>query len=1180
MENQTVVRGNKQRIEGLFANRRNRWVIGATALMVLLTGLWAAHQSGKACDLQMRDKLLSRVTDVAAAISVLDVKNLSFTADDKEQARFQRICAQMRAYVEVSGPGRLYIIGLRDGQIVSGPESSIGNHQSASMPGTVYENPDQQNFDVFEKGQSQVWESLKDKNRTHVTALVPITAPYAESVLAAVGMDIEAAEWQAAVLRAQAAPFWVTFSLLVVLLLINLILEYFFRHSAQRNERRRQAEPILCLAFALLLTLVLTVYVDQMERVERQHTFNLQAHAEVVAVAAKIYDLRGMLQELAYYFETTEKGVTREEFRSYFSVMGGKNLVESVGWIPAVPDKEVKSFVEEVRASGVPDFSIWQRDKEGGMEPVAPRPVYYPVLYIEPSFRNRAMGYDLNSEPKRSAAVQEALSTGLATASDLLQFVTDTNLPNGFFVFLPVNARVQKGLLTVTIRPQFLLASSARKNRDMAVCLFQLKLGQEPLFMAGSSDSCGLSCWDDKDSGLSLTVPVFRFGKAYVFRVIPDPDWLEKHPLQNGRIVCGIGLLLTLLISSLTALITNRRVVLEEMVECRTAELKLAQENMAYLNQQNELILISAAEGILGLDLQGNHRFVNPSALKMLGYEIEELIGRPSHSLWHHTKPDGTRYPREECPILTASRDGTSSHVTDEIFWRKDGTSFPVEYNSGPVYEYGLVAGSVVTFTDITERKNREEEIKKTMGLLEVTLEAMADGLLVVDDTGKILRYNKKFTEMWKIPAEIVASGSDEATLNFVLGQLRQPEQFLTKVQALYQHPEEKSFEVLHFRDGRVFERYSQAQRISDGLYVRVWSFHDATKREQAEALLWASQTKLDLALQSALMGVWQWDVVKDKRTFDRQACSLMGISPATFSGTAEELFAVVCPDDRQRVKDALTRTIEQHIPYDVEYRVIWPDGSIHHIAARAHLFLDDGDQQLKVTGVCWDITDRRKAEERMRLLAKHLQTVREEERKRIARELHDDIGQILTAIKIDLVGVQTDCRCEGNARNKIADIQQLLLAGIQSVHTLCRQLRPGALDDLDLSDAIEGLMEDWKVRNQVECTLCSDVDDEMLSDEIKTAIFRMVQEALTNVSRYAQASEVEIDLVADEQAVNVTITDNGRGMEPGAADKPTSFGLMGMRERIETLGGTLCIESAPGKGVRIEGTIPLSRKG
>jgi diguanylate cyclase (GGDEF)-like protein/PAS domain S-box-containing protein len=141
-------------------------------------------------------------------------------------------------------------------------------------------------------------------------------------------------------------------------------------------------------------------------------------------------------------------------------------------------------------------------------------------------------------------------------------------------------------------------------------------------------------------------------------------------------------------------------------------ERKLAEEKMAHLSRQNELILNSAAEGILGVDLQGNHTFVNSAAAKMLGYKSEELIGRPSHSTWHHTKADGSPYPQEECEILSAFREETVHRVSTEVFWRKDGTSFPVEYASTPVYEQGQTAGVVVTFADITERKKTEEEIQ------------------------------------------------------------------------------------------------------------------------------------------------------------------------------------------------------------------------------------------------------------------------------------------------------------------------------------------------------------------------------------------------------------------------------------------------------------------------------------
>jgi diguanylate cyclase (GGDEF)-like protein/PAS domain S-box-containing protein len=147
--------------------------------------------------------------------------------------------------------------------------------------------------------------------------------------------------------------------------------------------------------------------------------------------------------------------------------------------------------------------------------------------------------------------------------------------------------------------------------------------------------------------------------------------------------------------------------ILQDITERKSAEKKLARVSL-----QNELILKSAAEGILGVDLQGNHTFVNSAAARMLGYEAEELIGHPSHSTWHHTKADGSPYPQEECEILKTSIEGEVHRISTEIFWRKDGTSFPVEYASTPIYEQGRTTGVVLNFTDITERKKAEEQIK------------------------------------------------------------------------------------------------------------------------------------------------------------------------------------------------------------------------------------------------------------------------------------------------------------------------------------------------------------------------------------------------------------------------------------------------------------------------------------
>ncbi|MEW5817007.1 MAG: ATP-binding protein, partial [Spirochaetota bacterium] len=128
------------------------------------------------------------------------------------------------------------------------------------------------------------------------------------------------------------------------------------------------------------------------------------------------------------------------------------------------------------------------------------------------------------------------------------------------------------------------------------------------------------------------------------------------------------------------------------------------------LSLQNELILNSLGEGVYGLDLSGRTTFINPAAAKMLGYNAEELIGQAMHDVMHHTRPDGTPYPKEESPIHAAFRDGTEHRVADEVFWKKDGRSFPVEYISTPIRQNGNVVGAVVVFEDVSERKLAEEQ--------------------------------------------------------------------------------------------------------------------------------------------------------------------------------------------------------------------------------------------------------------------------------------------------------------------------------------------------------------------------------------------------------------------------------------------------------------------------------------
>ncbi len=166
----------------------------------------------------------------------------------------------------------------------------------------------------------------------------------------------------------------------------------------------------------------------------------------------------------------------------------------------------------------------------------------------------------------------------------------------------------------------------------------------------------------------------------------------------------------------------------------------------------------------------------------------------------------------------------------------KDGRVF--ERDSLPQRIGGVPHGRVWSFRDVTERIVVEQELDRSLSLLKAALDATADGILVVDREGRIVTYNLRFVDMWRLPEKVVASRDDDKALGFVLDQLKDPEKFLKKVRELYDHPDAQSYDWLEFKDGRVFERYSGPQRVGGRIVGRVWSFRDVSDRRRMEEIL------------------------------------------------------------------------------------------------------------------------------------------------------------------------------------------------------------------------------------------------------------------------------------------------------------------------------------------------------
>jgi len=238
-------------------------------------------------------------------------------------------------------------------------------------------------------------------------------------------------------------------------------------------------------------------------------------------------------------------------------------------------------------------------------------------------------------------------------------------------------------------------------------------------------------------------------------------------------------------------------------------------------------------------------------------------------------------------------------------------------------------------------------------------------------------------------------------------------------------------------------------------------------------------------------------------------------------------------------------------------------------------------------TVILRDVTERVRAEEalhrsqqELRELASRMDSVREQEKSRIARELHDELAQALTALKMDTSWIAERLPADQIAlAAKLAAMQAMLDGTVAATRRISADLRPLVLDDLGLVPAAEWLVQNFAERTGVKCELAVGAPDLELEHSLASAVFRVLQESLTNVARHAQASLVEVVLDCSDGEFTLTVRDDGRGFFPEGPRKPGSYGLMGLRERAYLLGGKLSIISEPGRGTTIEMHVPLERE-
>jgi len=356
----------------------------------------------------------------------------------------------------------------------------------------------------------------------------------------------------------------------------------------------------------------------------------------------------------------------------------------------------------------------------------------------------------------------------------------------------------------------------------------------------------------------------------------------------------------------------------------------------------------------------------------------------------------------------------------------------------------------------------------------------------------------------------------------------------------------------------------------------------DVTDRRRIAGDLVASERRYWLLVERNPLPMW---------VYDRETLRILGVNEAAVRhlGYSREQFRRMTvldlrpPEERPRLQEEV-KDIEGH-----RFSGLWKlrrrDGSIIAVEILSH-DMPFAERPARVV-LANDVTERllgeeklRRSYEELRALSARLETVREEESTRIAREVHDEVGQALTAIKIDLVEVSR--ALEGAAGAPEAALERLRGVGrllddtMDVVHRISTELRPGVLDVLGLETAVEWQLEEFRKRTGIACRLDAELDGAAVDSARSTVVFRVLQELLTNVARHAGAREVTAALLARDGALRFDLSDDGRGITAREVDAPQSFGLAGIRERVAHVGGSVDIRGESGRGTRVRVVIPL----
>jgi PAS domain S-box-containing protein len=568
---------------------------------------------------------------------------------------------------------------------------------------------------------------------------------------------------------------------------------------------------------------------------------------------------------------------------------------------------------------------------------------------------------------------------------------------------------------------------------------------------------------------------------------------------------------------------------------------------------QMTMLLESPIDALMIVDHEGLIQMVNGQMEGMFGYTRDELFGQTMEILLPH------RFRRQhrqhvagymERPRLRQMGTGLELYGL-----RKDGSEFPVEISLNPLQSAGtpLVSAAI---RDVSERKRAEMQLARLARILETS----HNEIYFFDAT--TLRFN------------FVNQGARH-NLGYTMDDLAtltpldlKPEFNVTSFERLLQPLREGTKSSLHFS---TLHQRKDGSRYPVDVYLQL--FHnetpplfaaiiiDTSERDATQKALWESQQRVAMHVENTPLAVLEWRVGDQMITaWNPAAERLFGYRAAEMIG--QRRIDIVVPEEQRAKLETIMRGTISHAGFRNTSKNITKDGRL--ISCEWHYAsLGDADGEgERMAALVLDVTARQRA-------INELLTVQEEERSRISKDLHDHVGQLLTGLNLGLSAV-----AENPEKHKLLDLKALGATILDDVRRISRDLRPALLDELGLAAAIKRFVREL-AQESLKVDVLVRVPD-TLERDTATVIYRVAQEALTNIVRHAKARHASVVVTTSEDALQLIVEDDGIGFDPNAVAAFEHIGLSSMRERVELLGGTFNIESLHEKGTTISARLPL----